>query len=326
MRKRIVIILLMLPIVLSIVLHSVGNAAVTTVFFTSIEDRLLPLVADEMPVRLNGTVFVHYESLRSSDLGLTVFYSRSSDIVQVTDGKKELRFHIKKYATYDGSGAKYQYVAVIRGEIPFLPVAFVCDFFGLNYRVVKNPNLADIVRITTGNEHYDDTDFVRLAYTRMSEAYAEYTATLPTQTPTPTITPSPTPKPLTDISIMLYIYVLGDKPPEIPSFPVTFMFSADSIRANADFVRKAIGTGNSVGIVADEDDSYSASFAMLREVAEYYPDVFGTETETTPVSGALKFLQLIKDGDHLTFHISSDDSRYKELITSVKTALSRMES
>ncbi|MDR2530770.1 MAG: copper amine oxidase N-terminal domain-containing protein [Oscillospiraceae bacterium] len=291
------------------------SGAVTEVYFTSVGDRLLPLTAADMPVNLNGVMYVPYTVFNASALGTSVFFSQSSQIVQILNSSKELKFNLQTMQTEDANGRIYtNSPPIIRNGKAYVPASFVSGFFGLKYSFISNTGVESIVRIYTADSLYPtDGEFVAAAYTRMKlylNDYLTYTppSSSPYTPPSNSPTPSPTPN-YSDIQVSL-VFIGAERGYDIlttlGALPSAFYLTADEIRLNDDFVRRLIGVGKQIGLVELEGSAVTAA-EYLREVAVYRSELILTEVpDTIAVADAYELLASARRNSSITFEFAAD--------------------
>ncbi|MDR0818831.1 MAG: hypothetical protein LBN43_04585 [Oscillospiraceae bacterium] len=302
------------------------SSAASDIYFTSVGDKLLPLTQGEIPVNQSGVMYVPYTVFNSSTLGTSVYYSKSSQIVQIMNGTKELRFDLGALKTYDNNGRYFNSsLAIIKNGKPFVPVSFVSGYFGLRYSFITNTGIESIVRVSTADSIFaSDGEFVAAAYTRMNTYLSDYLASLPSaQSPATPIpqTPSPSPSPTPNYSdIYVYLVFFGaergaDILDALGDLPTTFYLTADEIRVNDDFVRRLIGAGKLIGVIEPETEANAVSASdYLREVAVFSTSLALSEIPlTVTVSEASAVLADAERNSEVVLNLVSDDDTAEAL-------------
>ena len=186
-------------------------ASADDIYFTSVNDSVLPLTAETMPTWSGGILYVPYTVFDSSvtgvSLGLYCNYNRSTETVMLINLSQILTFDLNANTCMDTiNNVEYKTRAIMRNGRPYVPVNLVCTFFGLtpSYNTVS---LGYLVRIKNNSAILSDSKFIDAATNLMSYRLREYNATMepsqpsgpvqsaPGQTPstsTPS-TPAPTP-------------------------------------------------------------------------------------------------------------------------------------
>ncbi len=261
----------------------------STLYFTSINNILMPLSDDTMPINVDGIMYVPYNVFNSSELGTYSVYSKSSQVVLVFRSDLQLNFDLKDGSTYDNTSETYSISAVYSNGVVYIPAAFTCEFFGIQYSVIRGNDYGPIIRMKRGDV-LDDETFAKAASALMKSRVNQYNketseaaAPPPTPTPTPTpvpVTPSPAPNEESQLhtDVGVYISIYGLDPASTPlilrtlennSVPAAFFLTQKDITENADLVRRVLGSGFSVGLVLGEDfySDYEAMSALLYEAS-----------------------------------------------------------
>lgn len=295
-RQRICI-LLLAAVILTLAMLPV-SAAEDTVFFTAVNNTLLDLTAETMPVKYASMIYVPSSVFNSNALGTNAFYSRSTQTVLISDGDRVLYFDMSLGNSYDSEEEEYRYAAIYVNDTAYVPAYFVASFFDLEYSYIRQEG-KHIVRLSRGNVLSDD-DFFSAAASLMETRLKEYNkeqkrknnasaSAAPTAAPTPEATPadteppsvgpepSPTPSPPDRSSVTVHIGVLGlgensERQLEMlqeTGLPVCFFATAAEIYANADLVRRITGEGGSIGVRFESDPAAEAEAfrTALRDTA-----------------------------------------------------------
>ena len=271
--------------VLSLGLMIPSAMAEDTVFFTAVNNTLLELTAETMPVTHNSFIYVPCSVFNTKALNTWSYYSRGSQTVLISDGSRELYFDMGAGDSYDREGSRYNYAAIYVNDTAYVPAFFVADFFGLTYSYIRREGW-NIIRITTGGMLSDEDFFsaaAPLLETRMNqymgaqESLGPEPTGVPTQQPLPpAVTPSPTPTPVVDrsgVRVHLCYLGLGEASAAIlealNGTPACFFATAEEIYANGDLVRRILGSGCTLGLLVQEDPEgeYALFRRALRDTA-----------------------------------------------------------
>ena len=134
--KRFLCLLLVLLMVFS--LTPSETRAETTVYFTAVNDQLLPDLSDEtMPFWSGGRLYVPSTVITGTDLGL--FYSRSRDksTAVVYRQGSALTFNFAAGTVADQNDRQYSGPAIVRSDVVFLPLDLLTQFFSLDYSYTR---------------------------------------------------------------------------------------------------------------------------------------------------------------------------------------------
>jgi hypothetical protein len=252
-----------------------------TIFFTAVNNTLLELTADTMPVNHQSYIYVPCSVFNSQALNTWAYYSRGSQTVLISDGTRELYFDMSTGDSHDREENSYRYAAIYLNDTAYVPAFFVADFFGLTYSYIRREGW-HIVRITSGGMLSDD-DFFKAAAPLMETRMNQYLGTQetpdvqPTEAPTATpAPPTPTPTPAADrseVRVHLCFVGLGEETASIleslDGTPACFFATAEEIYAYGDLTRRILGSGCTLGVFLREDPEaeYARFRTALRDVA-----------------------------------------------------------
>ena len=125
-----------LLLALSLLLWLPASAA--EVYFTAVNNTLLALEDENMPVNVNGTIYVPYTVFNSLELGTYAIYSYSSQTVVILQGELELYYDMSRGMTYDQDNTELAFKAVFRKGKVYVPAYATSQFFGLRYAYITD--------------------------------------------------------------------------------------------------------------------------------------------------------------------------------------------
>lgn len=245
----------------------------TTLYFTSVNDNLLPLTADNMPVWSSGLLYVPYSVFDSNssgtDLNLACTYSRSGQTVTAYDiynPKQMLTFNLNdNTCRNEFSGQYYKANAIMRNGRPYLPLGTVCSFFGLTYSYTSITG-GYLVRIKSTSVVLSDEEFIDAASQMFSRRLREYNQSItPSATPsTPSTPSSPSVDDKTSTTdkrtYLAFRFREGIGLDGILDVLDTnhslalFLLTPQVIESEAALVHRILGSGHSIGILAEGGD------------------------------------------------------------------------
>jgi hypothetical protein len=282
-KKRWVTFCLLAVLILGLLAPSVH--AEETVYFTAVNNTLLELSSETMPVVHNSMIYVPCEVFNTRSLSLWAYYSKGGQTALISDGSRELHFDMSAGNSTDRDGNLYQYAALYLNDTAYVPVFFVTDYFGLGYSYIRREGW-HIVRITTGGALSDEEFFsaaAPLLETRLNQYLGYQDTPAPTLSPGPEITPTPslpppteTPAPIVDrsgVRVHLCFLGLGEGSAAIldalGETPACFFATEEEIYDHADLTRRILGSGNTVGlrIRRNAEDEYEDFCQALRDTA-----------------------------------------------------------
>lgn len=168
---------LLLATLLLFTLAPAKTEAETTVYFTAVNDQLLPDLSDgTMPFWSGGRLYVPYTAIAGTDLGL--FYSRSRDksTAVVYRQGSALTFDFAAGTVTDQNDRQYSGAAVVRGDVVFLPLDLLTQFFSLDYSYTR-VTYGYLVRLKSDTVVLSDAKFIDAAAMSMEQLYNDYMKT-----------------------------------------------------------------------------------------------------------------------------------------------------
>lgn len=285
MRRR--IISLVCVLVLCLALLTPGQAA-GSVCFTAINDNLRPLTSDTMPVWSSGELYVPYTVFDAATTGVSLgtgsIYSRNSGVVSIFSLSQILVFDINEGTCYNQhTGETFSARAIIRNGRAYVPVARVCSFFGLTYSY-NFTAYGYLVRICSADAALSDDRFIDAGSDSMSWRLREYNQSLSAgQTEEPAVTTPTEPAISTDpdpTAVTTYLAIrcqtgeAGEKIAqtlEQNGAVGLFFFPAEEIGQQGALIRRLLGSGHSVGILAQ-----GSTAAQTQELLELGSQAFQT--------------------------------------------------
>ena len=284
-------------------------ASAADLYFTAINERIEYLTSDTMPFWSGGILYVPYtlfdKSLNSTqtDLGITVSYnSRTKSTITLYNlNQQMLTFDLISGSCRDElTGEVFSYRAIMRNGKPYLPLEMVCSFFGLTWSYNSLPDIPQgyLVRIMTSDVVLSDSVFISSAGYLLERRLQAYTQTLvPGETTTPsTAVPGETidrEEEVTPTNIPTYLAVRCESGESLLSILNTldtagrygvFFLTPELLESQGDLVRRMLGTGHSVGILAlgesrgetaqllQEGQRHLEQLALTRTTLAYVPE------------------------------------------------------
>lgn len=276
MKKR--LLALLCAAVLCISMLPARAINVGDVYFTAVNLNLLPLSMDTMPTWVNGVLYVPATVFDSTvtgvDLGLYCSQSSTNNTVTLYTLKQMLVFDLSRGTAYDHhSGKSISARAINRNGRIYLPVEKVCNFFGLvdSYNYTQYGYL---VRIRSEDAGFNDADFIDAASVPMASRLQEFLRSQqPPDVPKPPVTVVPptveiepqkppvnpeVEQPKARVQICLgFRCETGEGLEQIlntldrSNSRGMFFFTSEQLVARDDLVRRIVGSGHGIGLLAD---------------------------------------------------------------------------
>ena len=243
----------------------VPAAAANEVCFTAVNDRLLPLSADTMPIWINGVLYVPAtifdNNITGISLGLYCSQSKNGNTVTLYNLRQMLVFDINAgNSRNQHTGELYPDRAINRSNQVFLPLVAVCDFFHLDYSY-SYMQYGVLVRVKNEYVALSDDKFIDAAGVLMNTYLKEYMQTQPGQDPGVVNPPDP-PKPptpgQTDVQVCLAFHSLSEEEKVLvldrldqADCQALFFLSQKELIQQDDLVRRIVGSGHYIGLQVD---------------------------------------------------------------------------
>lgn len=267
-------------------------------YFTSINDSVGLLTSDTMPCWSGGILYVPYTVFNAKlnginvSLGLDASYNSRSRTVTIFNLKQMLSFDMNSNNCRDEmSGVTYDARAIMRNGRPYVPLSTVCSFFGLEYSYNQLPYIPQgyLVRIKSADVVLDDATFIDAGQWHINNRLRDYTQSLSSAETTNPVTPS-TPAGPTDVdgsNVATYLAFRCESAEGLSGILnsldsakqyALFFLSPEVIEAESDLVRRMLGTGHSVGILAEDEERLEQGRLVLEELTHtrttlaYVPD------------------------------------------------------
>ena len=289
-KKRLISRLLAAVLLIGLFLPMPASAA--NLYFTAINNSVALLSSDTMPLWYNGTIYVPYTVFDASlngigvSLGLNTSYNRNSNLLTLFNLRQMLVFDLNNGTCRDElTGVVYSARAIMRNGKPYLALNTVCTFFDLEYSYSQLPYIPQgyLVRVKNADVVLDDASFIDQARDLIGMRLQEYTQSL-NQAGTTTPAPAPgsssrpnTPPEVDESSTAAYLAFRCEGGEGLEGIldaldsggrSAVFFLSPEALEKERGLVRRMLGTGHSVGILADGAEDPAAELERGRRVLE----------------------------------------------------------
>ena len=264
--KRFLCLLLVLLMVFS--LTPSETRAETTVYFTAVNDQLLPDLSDEtMPFWSGGRLYIPSTVVTGTDLGL--FYSRSRDksTAVVYRQGSALTFNFAAGTVADQNDRQYSGPAIVRSDVVFLPLDLLTQFFSLDYSYTR-VTYGYLVRVKSDTVVLSDAKFIDAAAMSMEQRYNEYM-----KTHSESNDPGNTPDQNTDGDrdlVCLALRVTDEESANTlldtlasDNATATFLFSEEQLSSLGDLLRRVVISGNAAALRIDASGGSSRTVSAI---------------------------------------------------------------
>ena len=265
--------------------------AADTVYFTAVNDQLLPLNDETMPFWSGGALYVPSTALDGNDLG--IFYSRSRDrsTAVLYRQRSVITFDLAAGTIDTNSGQSFTGSAIARGDIVFLPLDVICRFFGLEYSYTRI-TYGYLVRIKNENVVLSDATFIDAASAPMAQRYTRYERA---KTPEPDESTQPTGGENTQDTAQRTVYLVIESTDAarteqalayLPSGRAAFLFAPEHLAGADDLLRRLASGGGAIALRVDASAGANAALAQIAEGNRMLWSAANVKTRVVRLDGA----------------------------------------
>jgi len=239
--------------------------------YTATNDQLLDI--GSMAAYSGGVAYVPAKLF--STFGVYCTYFDSSTTAMLYDSNKQVYFNLSSGKTDDGEGTTYTATAIFKNGQIYVPVSWMCTYFGLYYSIIGGNGYGDILRIKNGAEVLSDSDFLDSAKSILRTRYNEYYGTTTPASPSPSPTQNGEANNGASISLS-FIGLPGDElldSLDNYSAKVCFFVTAEEVKKAPDTIRRICGSGHSIGIycVSSPETECDETAELIFEAAQVRP-------------------------------------------------------
>ena len=247
------------------VLSLSASASSETIYLMAVNERVLDVTVDNMPRTVGGVLYVPYTMLpkRASgvNLGVSALYSPARRTVLVTDDHRGIIFDLQNNTAADLNNVPVQARAMVRNNVVFLPIDWLCQYFGTISCTRTWTPYGILIRLTSSAAILSDRDFTDAADGLLADSlrrYLESGGGGEGDSPVPTGDPAPS----EDLSgTELYLALEGGSSAqdcaqllESRGQRVLFLFRPEELPGQGDLVRRVVGAGHTAGLKLSGED------------------------------------------------------------------------
>lgn len=259
MKKKFSALFLCMALLAAIILDTVPSRA-ATIYFTAANDTLLELSDSTMPFWSGSLLYVPAEVFGNDGLDVSVSYNAAKKTLILRQGQYRLICNLSSGMTVDSNGNVYDFTAVERHGIAFLPINATCRLLGFSCvtRTVVGGNL---VRIRNSGASLSDDAFLAAAAPMIASRYADYKAAHKQGSTEDDLKEnrylhlSLTVRSAEKLESWLDVFA-GTA--HRATFFLTEDFLADSADNRTDLLRRALAQGHTLGLASDTANRFAA--------------------------------------------------------------------
>ena len=258
-----------------------------TVYLMAVNERVLDVTAENMPTVMGGVLYVPYTMLSIRDsginLGVSAQYSNTRRTLLVSDGQSGIVFDVQTNTAQDLQGNPVPARSMVRNSMIFLPIAYLCAYFGAISCSRVYSRHGTVIRVTNKPVVLRDLDFVDAADKILADSLRGYYAPSPTETAAPaTSAPTAPPTALPVQAEVLLALRWGEQAETLARLlenrgaRALFLFAAPELREQDDAARRLIAAGHTVGLALTGEDAETCAAQLeegrrlLAEIARYH--------------------------------------------------------
>ncbi len=152
--------------------------SVTNVNLMAVNERVLDTTVENMPRTMGGVLYVPYTMLSNQvngiNLGVSALYSTTRRTVLVTDGQRGVIFDIQSNSAEDLNGFPVTARAMVRNTMVFLPIDWLCQYFGTISCTRTRTPYGTLIRVTNSAAILNDRDFADAAGLQLADNLRRY--------------------------------------------------------------------------------------------------------------------------------------------------------
>jgi len=257
--------LLIFTALLGLLVPASGSAS--NVYLMAVNDRVLETTPANMPTVVGGVLYVPYTMLSKQvingiDLGVNALYSTTRRTVLVTDGQRGVTFDPQANTAQDLLGNPLAVRAMVRNSMVFVPIDWLCQYFGIISCTQTRTRYGMLVRVTNSAATLGDRDFVDAAEVQLADSLSHYLSMAEStgnEGPTPSGTVQPSDPP--SGAELFLAFRWGTETAECAQLLERqnqrglFLFTCGELRRQDDLVRRLVGAGHTVGLALTGEDA-----------------------------------------------------------------------
>lgn len=271
---------LCLIIIFSFIFPNIGLAG-NDIICTVINDRILDISDNTIPIRKNGQIYVPY-TIFTSELGIKSSRNLSKETLVLYNIDYNLTYELISGNTYDEKLNNYSYSAIYHNGTIYLPITQVSNKFNLYTSMIsyKTP----VLRIAKTTPRLSDNDFMAIASSLVDSITNNYISSgdivISPNIPEPDIlgsTDDIKPKKV----YLTFSGILSNNTQNLlkqlnkTNITATFFIYPDDILKNEDLIREIFARGHKIGIYLDNEIN---ALNNIKIANDNFDNILGTKT------------------------------------------------
>ena len=232
----------------------------SNVYFMAVNEKIIEMTPENMPMTVGGTLYIPYTMLSIRDtginLGVSAQYSASRRTALVSGGRRAITFDLQANTAYDPQGNYVDARAVMRNSMLFLPIAWICESFGVISFTTSRTPYGTLVRVTNASVILSDAALIDAADGMLRDNLASYQQAIQAQQPSADpANPGSDSSVQPDSGPIVYLsFLWGDAVEDVArqlealGRQALFFFTPQQLLEQDDLVRRLVGAGHSVGL------------------------------------------------------------------------------
>lgn len=226
---------------------------------------LIEVTTDNMPRTVGGVLYVPYTMLSYLDtninLGVNALYSTVNRTVLITDGQQGVVFDTRANTAEDLSGNPVTARAMVRNNMVFVPIDWLCEYFGSISCTRTRTRYGTLIRLTSSAAILSDETFVNAADNLLASSlnhYLDSGGRGEGEEPAPSGSAAASGQP-SGGELYLACRWGGEGTQclqlvEARGLRALFLFTPAQLREQDDLVRRLAGAGHTVGLALEGGD------------------------------------------------------------------------
>lgn len=246
---------------LSVLLAFVPSGSAAGIFFVAMNDTVpLTLSTDVAPYYVGNTFVVPHTAFAVSGLGLTASYQTESGTMTLSGRNQRLVFDLASGKATDEKGTQRTVAVTQKNGVVFLPLGLCMAHFGLTASYLTSAGGYKVLRITNGNQVYDNSLFIQKAENLISYRVDQFLHAQSGAVEEPPAQQEPEDTEENPITVYLAVTGADNMPNALRALSgrnvtAVFFLTAREISENPELVVSIRAAGYPVGLTVEEGET-----------------------------------------------------------------------